>query len=44
MENPEGCPLDVYDVMKQCWNIDPRSRPSFGEIRKKLESIYKGFL
>ncbi|KAK3701790.1 hypothetical protein QZH41_009800 [Actinostola sp. cb2023] len=44
MEIPEGCPTDVYNVMRECWHINPSSRPSFGEIRRKLENIYQAFL
>ncbi|KXJ27222.1 Tyrosine-protein kinase CSK [Exaiptasia diaphana] len=44
MEIPEGCPPDVYNVMRECWHINPSNRPSFGEIRRKQENIYTGFL
>lgn len=39
MEAPEGCPPEVYALMTAAWNKDPDQRPTFEEIRKKLENI-----
>uniref|UniRef100_A0A1I7ZN98 Protein kinase domain-containing protein n=1 Tax=Steinernema glaseri TaxID=37863 RepID=A0A1I7ZN98_9BILA len=38
MEQPDNCPNDYYNVMMQCWNSDPNSRPEFSTIRQKLAS------
>ncbi|XP_019615926.1 PREDICTED: tyrosine-protein kinase CSK-like isoform X1 [Branchiostoma belcheri] len=38
MEPPEGCPEDIYSVMKQCWDINPDSRPSFKRLLQQLET------
>ncbi|KAM4726664.1 platelet-derived growth factor receptor beta-like isoform 1-T2 [Anableps anableps] len=32
MDQPEHAPYDIYDVMKQCWDEDPLSRPSFSSL------------
>ena len=32
----EDCP--VNDLMKQCWDMDPKNRPSFEEILEKLNA------
>lgn len=39
MESPEGCPDQIYNVMKDCWNEDPSQRPNFTRIEKALESV-----
>ncbi|XP_067275309.1 tyrosine-protein kinase CSK-like isoform X2 [Pseudorasbora parva] len=39
MEAPDGCPAAVYDLMKQCWTLEPVSRPSFRLLREKLQHI-----
>ncbi|KAG5848836.1 hypothetical protein ANANG_G00103650 [Anguilla anguilla] len=39
MEAPDGCPQVVYDVMKQCWTLDPLVRPSFHKLREQLQNI-----
>jgi len=32
LPSPENCPEGLYDLMKSCWNLDPKIRPSFDEI------------
>ncbi|KAJ7388181.1 hypothetical protein OS493_039356 [Desmophyllum pertusum] len=44
MECPDGCPNKVYDVMRDCWDIDPNQRPTFKIIFKKLDEVYRSFL
>uniref|UniRef100_A0A669CWH2 Tyrosine-protein kinase n=1 Tax=Oreochromis niloticus TaxID=8128 RepID=A0A669CWH2_ORENI len=39
MDAPDGCPAVVYDLMKQCWTLDPVMRPSFRMLREKLQHI-----
>eukprot|EP00064_Thunnus_orientalis_P003230 superscaffoldBa00000255_g3239 len=39
MDAPDGCPPVVYDLMKQCWTLDPVVRPSFRMLREKLQHI-----
>lgn len=39
MDAPDGCPPVVYDLMKQCWTLDPAMRPSFRMLREKLQHI-----
>ncbi|VDN32948.1 unnamed protein product, partial [Cylicostephanus goldi] len=41
MERPDNCPenlwvLAVYEVMVECWKLDPEERPNFLTIRQKL--------
>ena len=44
MECPDGCPQRVYSVMRECWEIDPKQRPSFKKIYSELDQIYRSFL
>ncbi|XP_075713920.1 tyrosine-protein kinase CSK [Rhinoderma darwinii] len=39
MESPDGCPVIVYELMKQCWHLDTTQRPSFRKLREQLEHI-----
>ncbi|XP_072014360.1 uncharacterized protein [Amphiura filiformis] len=33
---PEYCPRDLADIMLQCWNYDPKQRPTIGSIVQAL--------
>lgn len=37
---PDYCPKYLSDFIQQCWAADPKERPSFAEIHKKL-AYYK---
>ncbi|XP_042543834.1 tyrosine-protein kinase receptor TYRO3 [Dipodomys spectabilis] len=39
LKQPPDCMEDVYDLMYQCWNADPKQRPSFTCLRMELETI-----
>lgn len=39
MEQPEGCPDDIYNVMLQCWQEDPMSRPRFQTIVESIDAM-----
>ncbi|KAG5867670.1 hypothetical protein JTB14_034124 [Gonioctena quinquepunctata] len=36
MEEPEGCPPEVYEIMRQAWDLNPEKRPNFQEVKIKL--------
>lgn len=36
MEAPEGCPPEVYEIMRQAWDLNPDRRPNFQEVKNKL--------
>uniref|UniRef100_A0A669BYF2 Tyrosine-protein kinase n=1 Tax=Oreochromis niloticus TaxID=8128 RepID=A0A669BYF2_ORENI len=42
MDCPDGCPEVVYNIMKQCWNLDPAARPSFQMLKEWLQHITQG--
>ncbi|XP_022795156.1 inactive tyrosine-protein kinase transmembrane receptor ROR1-like isoform X1 [Stylophora pistillata] len=37
LSRPEGCPNEIYDLMKSCWKLDPGKRPSFADVLACLE-------
>ncbi|XP_072015142.1 tyrosine-protein kinase ABL1-like [Amphiura filiformis] len=41
MERPEGCPLDVYNLMLKCWDWKPDERPDFLEIHDMMNNMFK---
>lgn len=40
MPRPQGCPPEVYQLMRDCWQQDPRQRPAFKQIVARLQSMY----
>jgi len=41
LEPPKTCPTGLYDVMKLCWNSEPKQRPGFLELYEKLNKLKK---
>lgn len=39
MEKPKYATTDIYDVMLNCWNAKPESRPLFNELERRLSSF-----
>ncbi|XP_053490477.1 tyrosine-protein kinase Fes/Fps isoform X1 [Ictalurus furcatus] len=39
MPAPNGCPDEIYALMRHCWQHDPRMRPSFLKIRAELHAL-----
>ena len=39
MEKPKYATQDIYDIMLNCWNAKPESRPFFNELERKLSSF-----
>ncbi|XP_023677162.2 tyrosine-protein kinase ABL2 isoform X1 [Paramormyrops kingsleyae] len=40
MEQPEGCPPKVYELMRACWQWSPMDRPSFAEAHQAFETMF----
>ena len=38
MDPPDGCPDEIYQIMRDCWAADPNGRPNFTRIMKALEA------
>ncbi|XP_052746722.1 discoidin domain-containing receptor 2 isoform X2 [Bicyclus anynana] len=34
-----ACPREVYEIMRACWRRDADARPTFGELRERLERL-----
>ncbi len=41
MERPPGCPPEVYDLMRQCWQWNAQDRPTFKNIHHALEHMFQ---
>ncbi|ERL94654.1 hypothetical protein D910_11929 [Dendroctonus ponderosae] len=39
MEAPEGCPKEIYPIMRQAWDFYPEKRPNFHEVKIKLAQL-----
>ncbi|XP_075063933.1 tyrosine-protein kinase Fes/Fps [Mixophyes fleayi] len=38
---PDMCPDDIYNLMLNCWEYDPKKRPNFNAVHQTLVSIRK---
>nr|XP_045599305.1 tyrosine-protein kinase SRK3-like [Procambarus clarkii] len=36
---PSGCPDEVYNIMRNCWQMNPHNRPNFLELRNLLNRV-----
>ena len=43
LQQPNVCPREIFDLMCECWRVDPASRPTFGEIHMFLQRKNLGF-
>ncbi|XP_037068160.1 fibroblast growth factor receptor 1-like isoform X2 [Pollicipes pollicipes] len=39
MARPPACPVGLYDVMLDCWRLEPARRPSFGRLVQRLDGV-----
>lgn len=39
MEKPVSCSLEVYLLMRECWQYNPMERPTFGELVEDMDRI-----
>lgn len=37
LAKPDGCPNEIYEIMKSCWDLEPMKRPSFVDLLASLE-------
>ncbi|XP_036252826.1 tyrosine-protein kinase Lck isoform X3 [Molothrus ater] len=40
MPQPEQCPPELYELMRQCWKENPEERPTFDFLRSVLEDFF----
>ncbi|XP_052085401.1 uncharacterized protein LOC127723030 [Mytilus californianus] len=41
LDKPEQCPDHVYLLMKDCWDMEPKRRPSFSGLVEKFQSYLR---
>jgi hypothetical protein len=41
LPKPEICPPQIYDLIFQCWNENPKDRPTMKDIHDKLTKEMK---
>jgi serine/threonine protein kinase len=39
LPRPRNCTEELYSLLKQCWNLTPRMRPSFKELEEALNDM-----
>lgn len=40
LPQPSNCPLQFYNIMLECWNAEPKERPTFETLHWKLEDYF----
>ncbi|XP_034755929.1 tyrosine-protein kinase Blk [Etheostoma cragini] len=40
MPCPDGCPLELYDIMNMCWKQKPEDRPTFEFLQNTLNDFF----
>jgi len=40
-ERPHGCPGDLWFLLRQCWSLEPASRPSATEFIVRIQAVRK---
>ncbi|KAF5919968.1 hypothetical protein HPG69_014334 [Diceros bicornis minor] len=41
LPQPSNCPLQFYNIMLECWNAEPKERPTFETLQWKLEDYFE---
>ncbi|KAF6364452.1 fyn related Src family tyrosine kinase [Rhinolophus ferrumequinum] len=41
LPQPSNCPLQFYNIMLECWNAEPKERPTFERLHCKLEDYFE---
>jgi len=39
MEPPDGCPIEIADIMRQSWHANSDRRPSFTQVLERLKHV-----
>lgn len=39
LERPEHCPVDFYQLMLRCSQLEPNKRPTFSELKHSLAGM-----
>ena len=41
LNRPDDCPSEVYNLMKECWSMDPSERLTFTELHSELSQLHQ---
>jgi fyn-related kinase len=41
LPQPSNCPQQFYNIMLECWNAEPKERPTFETLHWKLEDYFE---
>uniref|UniRef100_A0A671UPI9 Tyrosine-protein kinase n=1 Tax=Sparus aurata TaxID=8175 RepID=A0A671UPI9_SPAAU len=41
MPAPHSCPVEISRIMNNCWQYDPKNRPSFKKLRTELSCVHR---
>lgn len=44
MEKPEYSPNFFGDIMKKCWQLDPKERPTFSQLSEMVEKYIESLV
>jgi serine/threonine protein kinase len=39
LARPDRCPLDMYEVMLECWEPTAQDKPTFGVLVQRVETV-----
>ncbi|XP_070537332.1 tyrosine-protein kinase Fer-like isoform X2 [Ptychodera flava] len=40
LTKPKGCPDNIYEVMKKCWQLNQNDRPTFRRLANEIDAIH----
>lgn len=40
LHRPDDCPAEIYGIMKECWDMDAKCRPTFDELHNEIVNLY----
>ncbi|KAI8494845.1 hypothetical protein Bbelb_274500 [Branchiostoma belcheri] len=43
LENPRGCPGEIYTLMTSCWMALPEERPTFPDLKASLQKMLQDY-
>ncbi|XP_044006322.1 tyrosine-protein kinase receptor torso-like [Aphidius gifuensis] len=39
MPRPQNCGIELYEIMRSCWNTRPRCRPTFTKLKQDMDKL-----